>query len=57
MPFLGGSFGTTINTVGPQLGFEKDEGQPIEGLKYDLVCAILDRKQRGELAKRQSSDK
>lgn len=39
----------------PPLGFEKDDGQPIEGKKYHQVTAVLERVQRAELSKRQAA--
>lgn len=34
------------------LGFEKDDGQLIEGSEYDRVAAVLDMVQKDELSKR-----
>ena len=39
----------------PPLGFEKDEGQLIEGPDYDRVCAVLDMVQKEELSKRKAA--
>jgi len=39
----------------PPIGFEKDEGQLIEGPDYDRVCAVLDMVQKGELSKRKAA--
>ncbi len=39
----------------PPLGFEKDDGQLIEGPNYDQVCAVLDMVQKGELSKRKAA--
>lgn len=36
----------------PPLGFEKQDGQLIEGEAYDRVVAVLDMVQKGELSKR-----
>lgn len=37
------------------LGFEKENGQLIEGVNYDTVCAALDMVVKGELSKRQAA--
>ncbi|TKX42464.1 resolvase [Halorubrum sp. SD690R] len=39
----------------PPLGFEKDDGQLIEGENYDQVCAVLDMVQKEELSKRKAA--
>lgn len=36
----------------PPLGFEKDDGQLIEGENYDQVCAVLDMVAKEEMSKR-----
>jgi DNA invertase Pin-like site-specific DNA recombinase len=39
----------------PPLGFEKAEGQLIEGEDYDQVCAVLDMVQKGGLSRRKAA--
>lgn len=40
----------------PPLGFEKDDGQLIEGQNYNQVCAVLDMVEKGELSKRKAAE-
>lgn len=40
----------------PPLGFEKNDGNLIEGQNYDQVCAVLDMVQKGELSKRKAAE-
>ena len=37
------------------LGFEKDDGQLIEGEEYDRIVSVLDMVQKGELSKRKAA--
>lgn len=37
------------------LGFEKDEGELIEGPDYDCVCAVLDMVAKDEMSKREAA--
>lgn len=39
----------------PPLGFEKDDGQLLEGENYDRVVGVLDMVQKGETSKRQAA--
>jgi len=40
----------------PPLGFEKDDGQLIEGQQYDQICAVLDMVNKHQLSKRRAAE-